>query len=80
MPNVKIKHEMFWILLNTFIQISDMFHPNTDAKANLKLIKITELRNILQARTQPFEKGWRLRIYMFYLIMLHCFPYYLKQK
>ena len=36
---------MFWVL-NTFIQISDMFHPNTDAKANLKLLTITELRSI----------------------------------
>ena len=51
MPNVKIKHETFWIILNTFIQISDMFHPNTDVKANLKLLSITELRSILQART-----------------------------
>ena len=57
MPNVKIKHEMFWILLNTFIQISDMLHPNTDVKANLKLLTITELRSILQAHMQTFEKG-----------------------
>ena len=57
MSNIKIKHEMIWILLNTFIQISDMFHPNTDVKANLKLLTITELRSILQARTQTFEKG-----------------------
>ena len=69
MPNVKTKHEMFWILLNTFIQISDMFHPNTDVKANLKLLTVTELRSILQARMQTFETGF----------MLHCFPYYLKQ-
>ena len=34
-----------------------MFHPNTDVKANLKLLTITELRSILQARTQTFEKG-----------------------
>ena len=78
MPNVKIKREMFSILLNTFIQISDMFHPNTDVKANLKLLTITELRSILQARTQTFEKGVGVvgeQIYMFYLIMLHCFLY-----
>ena len=79
MPNFKIKHEMFWVLLNTFIQISDMFHPNTDVKANLKLLTITELRSVLQARKQTFEKGVGERMYMFYLIMLHCFPYYLKQ-
>ena len=79
MPNVKIKHGMFSILLNTFIQISDMFHPNTDVKTNLTHLTITELRSILQARTQTFEKGVGVRIYMFYLIMLHCFPYYLKQ-
>ena len=60
MPNVKIKHEMFWILLNTFIQISNTFHPNTDVKANLKLLKITKLRSVLQARTQTFEKCVRL--------------------
>ena len=41
-----------------------MFHPNTDVKANLKLLTITELRSILQARMQTFEKrvvvwgGW----------------------
>ena len=65
-----------------------MFHPNTDVKANLKLLTITELRSILQAHTQSFDQrdwggggvGWGVRIYMFYLIMLHCFPYYLKQK
>ena len=34
-----------------------MFHPNTDVKANLKLLTITELRSILQARTQTFEGG-----------------------
>ena len=34
-----------------------MFHPNTDVKANLKLLTITELRNILQACMQTFEKG-----------------------
>ena len=65
-----------------------MFHPNTDVKANLKLLTITELRSILQARTQTFEKCvcggggggvWGVRIYMFYPIMLHCFPYYSKQ-
>ena len=100
MPNVKIKRYFFLNLLNTFIQISDMFHPNTDVKANLKLLTVTELRSILQARMQTFEKGvcvcvgggvvgtkgvcvclggsW-VRIYMFYLNMLHCFPYYLKQ-
>ena len=33
-----------------------MFHPNTDVKANLNLT-ITELRSILQTRTQTFEKG-----------------------
>ena len=47
MPNVKIKHKMFFFL-NTFIHISDMFHPNTDVKANLKLLIIPELRNILK--------------------------------
>ena len=57
MSNVKIKHSVFWVLPNTFIQTSDMFHPNTDVKANLKLLTITELRNILQAHTQTFEKG-----------------------
>ena len=34
-----------------------MFYLNTDVKANLKLLTITELRSILQARTQTFEKG-----------------------
>ena len=34
-----------------------MFHPNTDVKANLKLLTITELRSILQAHTQTFETG-----------------------
>ena len=34
-----------------------MFHPNTDVKANLKLLTITELRSILQVRTQTLEKG-----------------------
>ena len=34
-----------------------MFHPNADVKANLKLLTITELRSILQARMQTFEKG-----------------------
>ena len=63
---------------NTAI-FSDMFHPNTDVKANLKLFTITELRSILHTRTQTFEKEGGVRIYMFYLIMLHCFPYYLKQ-
>ena len=57
MPNVKIKHEMFRVLLITSIRISDMFHPNTDVKANLKLLTITELRSILQDRTQNFERG-----------------------
>ena len=82
-----------------------MFHPNTDVKANLKLLTVTELRSILQARAQTFVKAnlklltvtelrsilqaraqtfvkrrWGGgRIYMFYLIMFHCFPYYLKQ-
>ena len=67
-----------------------MFHPNTNVKANLKLLTISELRSILQTRTQTFEKGgrvggggggcrWGVQINMFYLIMLHCFPYYLKQ-
>ena len=37
-----------------------MFHPNTDVKANLKLLTITELRSILQARMQTFERGWGL--------------------
>ena len=46
---------MFLIPLNTFIQISDIFHRNTGVKANLKLWAITELRSILQARTQTFE-------------------------
>ena len=85
-----LKSSMQWFefFLNTFIQISDMFHPNTDVKANLKLLTITELRSILQARTQIFESGacagvrgvTGIRIYMpFYLIMLKCFPNYLKQ-
>ena len=34
-----------------------MFHPNTDVKANHKLLTITELRSILQACKQTFEKG-----------------------
>ena len=33
-----------------------MFQTNTGVKANLKLLAITELRSILQARTQT-EKG-----------------------
>ena len=37
-----------------------MFHPNTDVKANLKLLTRTELRSILQYFMQTFEKrvGW----------------------
>ena len=57
-----------------------MFHPNIDVKANLKPLTITELRSILQARTQTFEKGLGVRIFMFYLIMLHFFPYYFKKN
>ena len=34
-----------------------MLHLNTDVKANLKLLTITELRSILQAHMQTFEKG-----------------------
>ena len=48
-----------------------MFHPNTDVKENLKLLTITELRSILQARMQTFERGGGgrvgVQIYMFYL-------------
>ena len=45
-----------------------MFHPNTDVKENLKLLTITELKSILQARMQTFERGGvGVRIYMFYL-------------
>ena len=77
MPNVKIKHQMFWGLLNTFIQISDMFHPNTDVKANLKLLTITD-EKYFTGSYADFWKGVGVRINMFYLIILHCFPYYLK--
>ena len=34
-----------------------MFHTNTDVKANLKVLTITEMRSILEAHTQTFEKG-----------------------
>ena len=37
-------------------EISDMFHRNTDVKENLKLLTITELKSILQAHMQTFEK------------------------
>ena len=68
--------------MNTFIQTSDMFHPKTDVKANLKLLTIIELRSILKARTQTFEKvggggggggggGYEFTCFSF--------PYYLKQ-
>ena len=41
-----------------------MFHPNSDVKANLKLLTITELRSILQAHTQTFEKGWGTNLHV----------------
>ena len=36
-----------------------MFHSNTDVKANLKLLTITELRSILQALRRHLKRGWR---------------------
>ena len=58
MPNVKIKHEMIWILLNTFIQISDMFHPNTDVKASWTFNNNWVGKYLTGPYTQTFEKGW----------------------
>ena len=41
-----------------------MFHPNTDVKANVKLLTITELRSILQACMQTFEKGEGMNLHV----------------
>ena len=47
-----------------------MFHPNTDVKANLKLLAITELRSILQARTQVGAAGTNLHVLSDYVALL----------